>query len=94
MIGSFRKSFKPTESDREAKAVRYLNLLIDSIQNKSCITCKYSLPAADCEHGKITSRNYCTRLGAYGVYTKCAGYRLSSLNLILGGKSQGDKKDD
>lgn len=59
MLSNFQKTFKPTESDKEERTIKYLSLLIDSIKCKDCCTCKNGEPKEIYEHGNETVATYC-----------------------------------
>lgn len=81
MLGNFQKTFKPTEADKEARAAGYLNMLVYSVLNHSCMTCKHCKSVKDYEHGKETSVSYCSKLDKYEVIKeKCCLYEVANVS--------------
>ena len=78
MLASFQKTFKPTEIDKEERTIKYLNLLIGSIRNKDCSTCKNGEPKTVYEHGRKTVATYCKIANDICLY--CSGCKNYEVN--------------
>lgn len=82
MLGNFQKTFKPTEADKEERTIKYLNLLIDSIKNKNCSTCKHGEPRTIYEHGGETMVTYCEIVDNICLYCSgCKNYEIDEESL-------------
>ena len=77
MLSNFQKTFKPTEADKEERTIKYLNLLINSIKDKDCSTCKYGEPKAIYEHGRKTAVTHCKIKSDICLYcSNCKNYEV------------------
>lgn len=58
-MANFMQIFKPNENTKIRRTINILNTFKESLQNKTCLTCKHYKPVKELDMGYITSKCIC-----------------------------------